>query len=189
MDNAEFQQHAQKVEQLVERVNAIPDSDARSTALDLMQGLMDLHGSAITRLVEILAESGEAGHNSLAKLGRDPMICGLLVLYGVHPVAFEDRVADALERIAPQLRKQSGSAELLSVSENSVKIAVQASGTGCHSSPDALKQVVEQAVREMAPEIVELVIETPVSSHAAFVPLNALQTGTGKEKKYEESTA
>jgi Fe-S cluster biogenesis protein NfuA len=175
MDNAEFQQHAQKVEELVQRVTALSDEGARTTSLGLMQGLMDLHGSAITRIVEILADSGESGHSSLEKLGSDPLICGLLVLYGVHPVPFEARVADALERVAPKLRKQSGSAELLSISENVVRIAVQGSGTGCHSSPDALKEMVEQAVREMAPEVTELVIEVPVSAQSGFVPLNVLQ--------------
>src|ERR1700741_1027600 len=106
MDNAEFQQHTQKVEQLVQRVNALTDADARTAALDLMQGLMDLHGSAITRIVEVLADSGDAGHSSLATLGRDPLISGLLILYGVHPVPLADRVADALARVAPKLRKQ-----------------------------------------------------------------------------------
>jgi Fe-S cluster biogenesis protein NfuA len=193
MENAEFQQHAQKVEQLVQRVTALSDEGARSTALELMQGLMDLHGSAITRIVEILADSGESGHSSLEKLGRDPLVCGLLVLYGVHPVPFETRVADALDRIAPKLRKQSGSAELLGIGETSVRIAVQGSGTGCHSSPDALKEMVEQAIREIAPEVTELVIETPASVQSGFVPLNVLQPAThrGEErrKEYEESTA
>ena len=108
----------------------------------------------------VIANRGElceSGHRSLKDLGSDPLVCGLLVLYGVHPVPFESRVAEALERVAPKLRKQSGSAELLGISENAVRIAVQGSGSGCHSSPDALKEMVEQAVREMAPEVTELV--------------------------------
>lgn len=183
MENAEFQQHAQKVEQLVQRVTSLADEDARTSALELMQGLMDLHGSAITRMVEILAESGESGRSSLEKLGSDPLVCGLLVLYGVHPVPFEARVVDALERVAPKLRKQSGSAELLGISENAVRIAVQGSGTGCHSSPDALKEIVEQAVRELAPEVTELLIEVPASAQSGFVPLNVLQPAITEEKR------
>jgi Fe-S cluster biogenesis protein NfuA len=187
MDNAEFQQHAQRVDQAVERATSIPDEAARTIALELMQSLMDLHGSGLTRIVEVLAESGEPGRNMLAELGRDPLICGLLVLYGIHPVPLEDRIADAVNRVAPQVRKQGGTLELLSVREDGVKLSIQTSGSGCHSSPDALKQSIEQAIREAAPEMVEIICETNIP--AGFVPLTNLQTAPTKEKTYEESAA
>ena len=56
----------------MERVNDIADDDARTTALELMQSLMDLHGAGLSRIVEVLADSGESGRNSLAKLGAIP---------------------------------------------------------------------------------------------------------------------
>jgi Fe-S cluster biogenesis protein NfuA len=175
MDNAEFQQLAARVEQLVARVQALPDADARATAIELMQSLMDLHGAALTRAVEVLSESGEQGRASLAKIGDDPLVCGLLVLYGIHPVPVEDRVAAALERAAPQLRKQSGSAELLAVSDGVVRVSLQSTGSSCHSSPEKLKDIVERAVREAAPEVVEVVAEGLANSQTGFVPLNMLQ--------------
>ena len=189
MDNAEFQQHAEQIEQLVQRVTAIPDDDARTAALELMQALMDLHGSGLSRIVELLSESGESGRNSLAELSRDPLICGLLVLYGVHPVPVEQRVAFAIEKIQPQLRKRGGNVELLEVIDGTVRIALHASGNGCHSSPDALKPLVEQAIREAAPEIVEVIADVPISAQSGFVPLNSLQAAAPEEKKYEESAA
>src|SRR5258705_13878959 len=124
MDNAEFQQHVQKVEQLLQRVSVFSDGNARTAALELMQSLMDLHGSCITRIVEVLSESGESGCSSLAKLGSDPLICGLLVLYGVHPVSFEQRVAVAIEKVAPQVRKQSGTVELFGISDGVVRVSL-----------------------------------------------------------------
>lgn len=186
MDNAEFQQHAQRVEQLVERATSIPDEAARTTALELMQSLMDLHGSGLTRIVEVLAESGEPGRNMLAELGKDPLICGLLVLYGIHPVSLEQRITASVDRVAPQVRKLGGAVGLLSVSEDAVRLSIQTSGTGCHSSPDALQQLVEQAIREAAPEVVNIFCET--NAPAAFVPLSSLRTPT-KENTYEESAA
>jgi Fe-S cluster biogenesis protein NfuA len=189
MDNAEFQEHAAKIEQLVDRVNAIPDDDARTAALELMQSLMDLHGAGVTRIVEVLSEAGEASRSSLNKLGSDPLLCGLFVLYGAHPVALEDRVTKAIEKVAPQLRKQGGSAELLGIEEDTVRIAIHSSGNGCHSSPDALKQAVEQAIREAAPEVVEVVADGVSDAKTGFVPLNMLQPATSEERKYEKSTA
>jgi len=189
MNNAEFQQHAEKIEKQVQRVTELADDGARVAALDLMQSLMDLHGAGITRIVEVLSESGEAGRRSLEELGRDPMVCGLLVLYGIHPVPLEARVHEALERIDAQLRKQSGTVELLDIGDGVVRVSIEASGNGCHSSPDALKQMVEQAVREAAPEIVEVIAEGVPEKHSGFVSLNSIQPASKEEARYEESTA
>jgi Fe-S cluster biogenesis protein NfuA len=188
MDNGEFQAHTGRVEQAVQRVNALVDDDARTAGFDLLQSLMDLHGSVITRLVEVLSES-EAGRSCLAKLGSDPLICGLLVLYGVHPVGLEQRVAEAIDKVRPQLRRQNGSVELIGVADGAVRVKIQSSGNGCGSSPDAHKQMVEQAILEAAPEVVEVIAEGLTSAPSGFVPLEMIQPAAKEEKKYEESAA
>ncbi len=189
MTSGEFQEHAEQVERLVQRVNELPDEDARTAALELMQSVMDLHGAALARVVEVLGDSGESGRNSLANLGSDPLICGLMVLYGVHPVALEDRVKRAIEKVRPQLHKQSGEVELLEVNDNLVRVSIQSSGNGCHSSPDALKSAVELAIREAAPEVIDIVAEGVASSAAGFVPLTMIQPALKEENRYEESPA
>ena len=151
--SSEFQAHTERIEQLVQRVSGLADEEARTTALELLQSMMDLHGAVVSRIVELLNAS-EAGRASLAKLGCDPLVCGLLVLYGVHPVALEERVARAVENVRPQLRKHSGSAELIGIADDVVRVKIQSSGHGCGSSADALKSTVEQAILEAAPEVV-----------------------------------
>jgi Fe-S cluster biogenesis protein NfuA len=187
MNHGEFQSHTEKVEQLLQRVNALPDAEARATALELLQSLMDLHGAVISRIVEVLADSGEAGRSSLAKLGSDPLVCGLLVLYGVHPVALEKRITQAIEKVRPRLHKQGGDVELISITDASVRVKLESSGHGCGSSPDALKLVVEQAILEAGPEIGEIIAEVP--SNTAFVPVGMIQPAGTKENKHEESAA
>ncbi len=189
----EFQAHTERIEQLVQRVSGLADDEARTTALELLQSMMDLHGAVLSRVVEVL-NAGEAGRASLAKLGCDPLVCGLLVLYGVHPVALEDRVARAVENVAPQLRKHGGSAELVGIADAVVRVKIQSSGHGCGSSADALKGTVEQAILEAAPEVIQVVVEGAPSTAAGFVPLNliqpaVIQTAAKEEKTYEESAA
>jgi len=197
LGNTEFQAYTGRIERLVERAGALDDAPARTTALDLLQSVMDLHGAAVSRIVELL-DATEAGRASLTRLGTDPLICGLLVLYGVHPVPLEERLARALENLAPQLRKHSGSAELIGVSEGVVRVKLQSSGHGCGNSPDALRTMVEQAILEVAPEAVEVAVEgSPAAAASGFVPLNLIQPApkfepalTPKEdKQYEESAA
>lgn len=187
--NTEFQTYAGRVENMVERVSGLTDPDARTAALELLQSIMDLHGAAVARMVELLG-GNEAGRSSLAKLGVDPLICGLLVLYGVHPVPIEERVSSAVANLAPQLRKHSGSAEVIAVSAEQVRVKIQNTGHGCGS--DSLKGMVEQAILEAAPELEEVIVESATSSANGFVPLNLIQPMQEKkqeEKRYEESAA
>jgi Fe-S cluster biogenesis protein NfuA len=171
----EFQQRSEQIEQLVQRINAFPDEEARTVALELLQATMDLHGAAVTRMVEVLTESGDAGRSALAKLASDPLICGLMVLYDVHPLPMAERVAAALEKVRPQLRKHGGSVELLGAGDGVVEIEIHASGQGCHSSPEALKQQVEQAILEAAPETAQILVRGDAAVSAGFIPLNMLQ--------------
>lgn len=187
MNSGEFQQSAAKIEELLERATALTDADARATALELVQSFMDLQGAAVTRIVEILSESGESGRSALAKLGKDPVVCGLMVLYGVHPMALEDRVKGAIEQVTPQLRKNSASVELIDVSESAVRIKLETTAHGCGSSPDAAKQLVEQAIREAAPEIAEVMVEGQPVNASGFISLNMIKPATKEETKYEES--
>ncbi len=189
MDNAEFVSHTEQIERLVERVSLLEDETARTTALELLQSVMDLHGAVISRIVEVLSESGESGHTSLAKLGSDPLICGLLVLYGAHPVALGDRVAQAVEKARAQVRKHGGAVELIALDDSVVRLKIESAGTGCHSSAEAIKETVEQAILELAPEITRVIAHGVAESGAGFVPLNMIQSAIKEDKKYEESTA
>ena len=189
MDNSEFRAHTEQIERLVARVSALADDGARTTSLELLQSLMDLHGAVISRIVEVLNDSGESGRASLAKLGSDPLVCGLLVLYGVHPVSLEERVSRAIERVGVKLKKQGGTVNLKGVADLAVRVKVQSSGNGCGSSPDAVKETVEQAILEAAPEVTEIVVEGLATSVSGFVPLNMIQPAAREEKKYEESAA
>jgi len=189
MTNDEFQAYTGKIDQLVRRVAALGDSEARAVALDLLQSVMDLHAAAMSRIVEMLAESGEGGRNSLEKLGSDPLICGLLVLYGVHPVPLTERVARAVEQVRPKVQKQGGDVALIGIEDTAIRISIQSSSNGCHSSPDALKEVAERAILEAAPEIVEVIAEGVPSAKSGFVPLGNIQPATKGENRYEESAA
>jgi Fe-S cluster biogenesis protein NfuA len=186
MNSGEFQAKAQQIERMVQRVSALHDDGARATALELLQSLMDLHGAVMARVIELLEDSGETGRAALATLGSDPLVCGLLVLYGIHPVSLEERVAQALEKVRPQLREHGGSVELLGIAEAVVTVKITSSGQGCGSGSEALKTAVEQAVLEAAPEVSQIVSQGVAS--AGFVPLNMIQPAK-EGNRYEESTA
>ena len=64
----------------------------RAAAKELVQLLMDLHGSGLERILEIVFQSGESGRRIIDELGEDPLVSGLLILYGLHPDDLQTRV-------------------------------------------------------------------------------------------------
>ena len=189
MEQREFQQRTQEIERLVQRVQSFEDENARATALELLRSLMDVHGTVLARVVELAVNGGEAGRALLAALCSDPLVSPMLVLYGVHPLDLETRVAGAIAKIAEDVQSRGGSVELLSISDTTVRVRLQLNGSACGSSADRVKGMVEQAICEAAPEVVAIQVEgVAAASAAGFVPLNTLQPSM-KENHYEKPAA
>src|SRR6202050_787812 len=94
----EFQQRLESIEQVIRQIEATGDPNVRTTARELVQLVMELHGAGLERILEILRSNGEAGQSVLGSLGRDEIVSSLLVLYGLHPLSIEERVNQALEK-------------------------------------------------------------------------------------------
>ena len=116
--NKDFQERVRRIGALVEEIEAIADPVARSSTRQLMQLVMEFHGAALDRALEILAGGGEAGMAFIEQLGRDPIVSSLLVLYGLHPETVEARVSKAVERLAPKLQRDGAAIELLGIGKN-----------------------------------------------------------------------
>jgi Fe-S cluster biogenesis protein NfuA len=175
-DDRDFQTKIQRIGELVGQLENIPDAETRTGAKALVQLLLDLHAAGLERVMEIMAKSGEPGLSTIDDLGRDPLVSSLLVLYGLHPLDFEGRVAQAVEKVRPHVRKGGGELQLLSTESGVVRLQLQVTGHGCGSTGKTLKAMVEDALYEAAPDMGRLLIEgleqQPGSS--GFVPLGKL---------------
>ena len=158
-DAQDFQQRVRRIGALVEEIETIADPAARSATRQLMQIGMEFHGAALDRALEILAGGGEPGMAFLEQLGRDPMVSSLLALYGLHPENAETRVRKAVDRLAPQLRRDGATIELLALDESEVRIKVTPGAHACGSTTNSLRTLVEDAVYEAAPDIASLTVE------------------------------
>ena len=175
-DDKDFQKKVQRIGELVGQLENITDAETRTSAKALVQLLLDLHATGLERVMEIIAKTGEPGLQTIDDLGRDPLVSSLLVLYGLHPLDFESRVAQAVEKVRPHVRKGGGELELLSTESGVVRLQLQVTGHGCASTGKTLKAMVEDALYEAAPDMGRLLIEgleeQPGSS--GFVPLGKL---------------
>src|ERR1700730_5551033 len=175
-DDKDFQVKVQRIGELVAELEKIADPESRAGAKALVQMLLDLHAVGLERTLEIVAKNEESGQRIIDDLGRDSLVSSLLVLYGLHPVDFEGRVMQAVEKVRPHVRKGGGELELLSTESGVVRLRLQVSGQGCASTGKTLKAMVEDALYEAAPDLGRLLIEgleeQPGSS--GFVPLGKL---------------
>jgi len=149
----DVQRQLESIAELVRKIETAADPSVRADARKLVESLMSLHGGGLERTLEIISTTGATGQAIIDRLGADPMMSSLLVLYGIHPLDFETRVNQGIEKARSYLR-------------------LKANGHGCGSNPAALKEAVEELIYESAPDVAMLTIEG--AEPQSFVPITAL---------------
>lgn len=152
----QFQTTLERIEQLLADGGPMTDSTVREHQKELVQSLLDLHAAGLARFVELVLRSGEPGQAIINSLVRDELVQPLLILYGLHPLSLNERVHQAVEKVGPSLAVHGAAAEVLAVTSEVVTLQVQRNGHGV--SVDTLRQVLEDAVREAAPDVTEIEI-------------------------------
>jgi Fe-S cluster biogenesis protein NfuA len=177
--DSEVRERIGRIDELIQDIESAHDPALRATAQELVQAIMDLHGSALERMVSLLRGSGAAGQSILEQFGRDELVRNLLLLYDQHPQELEARVLEALEKTRPYLHSHGGNVELVSVDDGTrVRLKLLGSCHGCPSSSLTLKMAVEQAIREAAPEITAIVVDGEQAVEST--PLVALALGPSR---------
>ena len=145
-----------RIEELVRRIESLPDPDARAAAAELMQAVLELHGTGLERMMDLAFESGQTGEALIRRFANDELVASLLVLHALHPDDLETRVRHVLAKLP-------GHPELIGVFEGAVRVRVA----------NEAKSSVEAALREAVPDAAEIVVE-PRFEQNGFVPLVSL---------------
>jgi Fe-S cluster biogenesis protein NfuA len=69
------------------------------------------------------------------------------------------RVRAAVDRVRSALRSHGGTVELLDVNDGVVRVRVETGGRSCPSSAGTLRQMIERAVYDAAPDVAALEVE------------------------------
>jgi Fe-S cluster biogenesis protein NfuA/nitrite reductase/ring-hydroxylating ferredoxin subunit len=184
------QDQLRSIEALLQRIEKANDPAMSAMAKDLVQRLMQFHGESIERMLEIIHQDSPSQSTIIDALGQDPLVRGLLLLYGLHPDALEARVLQALEKTRPYLKSHGGNVSLIGIDDaGAVTLRLEGSCHGCASSSATLKLAVEEAIYEAAPDVTAIHVEGAVeepSRSIAFVPLSQLGgSGNGHESTME----
>ncbi len=180
-DGKDLREDMQRIGGLVQEIESIGDPAVRAAAKNLMQLLMDLHGAALEKTLDIVADAGEPGMTIIDRLGRDSLVSSVLILYGLHPEDLETRVVKAVDRVRPQLRKQGCELELLAVTDGAIRLRVETGFHTCGSTAKTVQATLEGAMYDAAPDLTSLTIEGfEDKPSSGFVALDKLMGNAGQ---------
>lgn len=159
----EFQARLQRLDALLTQPGHFVDPATEARIRDIVQAVLDLHGVGLERLLEIAVESNEGGSPLFEALAGDQVVSGLLLLHGLHPEDLGARVMRALESVRPYLQSHGGGIELMDLRDGIVRLRFHGSCDGCPSSAQTMKESIERAIQEAAPDVaaIELIGISP----------------------------
>lgn len=150
--------------------------DARSAAEELVGVVVELHAPGLARVLGIVEDI--AGEEGLGRLSDDPLVSGLLVLHGLHPVDVDTRIEAALDRVRPVMGAHAGNVEYLGVDDHAVAhLRLDGTCHGCPSSTATMKGMIEAALADAAPELAGLEVEGLVPAGATHAATNDAAAG------------
>jgi Fe-S cluster biogenesis protein NfuA len=132
---------------------------AADAAEELVRLLVGMYGDGLAAIMAVLAEEGEPGRVIIDRLTADPLVEGLLLLHGLHPLDVDARIQRALDQVRPYLGSHAGGVQYLGVTDGVARLRLEGSCHGCPSSTVTVQLAIEGAVQDAAPEVTEVVVE------------------------------
>jgi len=143
----------ERVETLIAELRSQAGPQAAATAEELVSCLVELYGSGLATIIEVV---GEDGPELMDKLVADPLVESLLLVHDLHPLDTSARVRQAVEEVLPQLGSHAGDVEYLGLDDTGV-LQLRLEQRGC--SADTVRDVISKAVAAAAPEAAGVDIE------------------------------
>ena len=158
-----------EIDELVLKLNALPDPAARAVTVELVRAVMSLHAAALERVLDIV---GSSAADVIKALGSDDLVSRVLVLHGIHPDDFHTRLARAIDELQRFFDSRGAGIQVLEAGPELVRVRFLGSRPG---SGPAARKAIEDAIYETVPEIGELIVEGAEEEHEpGFVPLASL---------------
>lgn len=163
-----------QIEQQMERLRLIADPAARATATDLVASVLQLHGCALEKMLDILQQTDSNAPGVFEAFESDEVVRGVLLLHDLHSESPRTRAKAALADLRPRLEKHGASAELIEADETVIRVLVRGKAGGCGSTAETVRAMVETSLTAAAPDATEIVVEA-VSADPGFVQIDSIE--------------
>lgn len=156
---ADAKQQGRRIQEMIERIETLPDAEARELMLDCLRSLLSLYGDGLERILQLIRNIGVDGVKVRDALLRDKAVSGLLLIHGLHPVSLENRLRGALDKIRPYLQSHGGNVELIDWRDDVARLRLQGTCKSCPSSSITLELAVRQVIEEACPDLAGFEVE------------------------------
>ncbi len=155
----ELNRLGRRIQELLERVNEVPDPSSRAILDECLESLLTFYGHGLERILELVEEAGAEGKKVHDSLIRDGAVRGLLLIHNLHPVSLETRLIEALDKIRPYMESHGGNVELLSLDNDFARLRLQGHCKTCPSSTVTMDLAIRGAIEEACPDLLGFEVE------------------------------
>lgn len=183
---AEFARCAEAIQRLVAEIDRGSDEGLKVRARTLVARILELHGAALGRLLEILGRRAP-GPEVTEDLAADEVVASVLLLHGLHPHPLAARVKEALDRTAPAIAGLGlvATGSVLDDGMVRIQLAPEPGVPPAATRVQRARALLEDAFAAAAPDAGGVLIEEPPDPGTGFVPVARLRTrkqGTGRPR-------
>lgn len=151
---------------LLESIEHHPDAAVRDHVRALAYTLLDLHHGALERIVQIISDQPD-GAKTLQEFGDDRLVSAVLMVHELMPQTLETRVGIAVETAREQLQIYGADVEIVSIKNGVARLKLIGSSSTTNISTTLLKSEIEQAVHNIAPDLLDIEYEDLIASARA----------------------
>lgn len=158
-DPAILRESSDRLDLVLRELGAHADPLVRERAREAVELLMEIQGAALDRVLALTADPALGGAPLVTRIADDPLLGPLLTVHGLHPHTAEVRVNRLMERLRGRIA--AAGCRLARVIFEDGRVAVQLAGWSRLERDAAaeVRQLLEAAVLEVAPEFASVLIE------------------------------
>ena len=125
--------------------------------------MLEFHAIGLARVLELLHQAGVAGQAIRDSLARDGLVSSMLTLHGLHPFDLGTRLKRVLEQLRPLFEVHGCTATIENVERGTVLITLAGPSANGRPAAFVVKQALEAAIFEAAPEVFRIEFAEPES--------------------------
>lgn len=174
-ETTEISQETKAFEQLqalLESIEQHPEEAVRNHVRALVYTLLDLHHGALKRMLEMISDQPD-GKKILQELGDDRLVSAVLMVHELMPQTLETRVETAIDAAREQLQIYGADVEIVSIDNGIARLKLIGSSSTANVSTTLLKSEIEQAVNNIAPDLLNIEYEDLIAPPPR--PVNLVQ--------------
>lgn len=155
----EMHEQGRRIEELIERINALPDFGARKLLQDCLETMLAFQGRGLAQILAVVQDAEPEGQKVLERMVGNEAVRALLLIHGLHPVDLATRLQQALDKVRPYMESHGGNVELLALENDFARLRLHGTCKSCPSSTVTMELAVRRAIEEFCPDLAGFEVE------------------------------